>query len=78
METLVTSDIYLVSALLSKGAEIKTPINTNDPRHFKFTIIGERIDEMKKDWVDGIIEGNLVEFSRILKNMKQLLHETGE
>jgi hypothetical protein len=76
--TIITSDIYLVAALLSKGYEIQLPVNTNDSRHFKFTVLGENLDEVKREWVGGELHGNLVEFSRCLRNMKLLIHEKGD
>lgn len=76
METVVTSDIYLVAALLSEGYEIELPINSNDPRHFKFTIIGDGVDEVKRLWLSGELSGNLANFSRCLKNLKCILHES--
>jgi hypothetical protein len=78
METLVTSDIYMVAALLSYGYEIQLPLNTSDPRHFRFTIIGTGIEEIKQKWVNGVLEGNLTEYSRCIKNMKLLIHDRGE
>ena len=77
MDTITTSDIYMVAALLSCGYEIKLPVDMNDSRHFRFTIIGNGIDEIKQKWVNGVLEGNLVEYSRCVKNMKLLIHDRG-
>jgi hypothetical protein len=78
MGQIVTSDIYLVSALLTKGYEIKWPINSDDSRHFRFTLIGEGVEEMKQAWMNGTLEGNLTEFARCIKNVKLILHDKNE
>lgn len=75
-DVITTSDIYLVSALLSRGFELMLPVNASDPRHFKFTVMGNGIEEIRREWNSGILDGNLIEFSRCLKNMKALIHES--
>ena len=78
METLVTSDIYMVAALLTKGAEIKLPIDTSDLRHYRFTLIGMDILNIKKDWMNNELVGNLSDYARSLKTVKMILHEKGD
>lgn len=78
MEHIITSDIYLVSALLTLGKEIQLPIDATDPRHYRFTIIGEGLDEIKQMWMNGILVGNLSEYARCVKNVKMMLHDKEE
>jgi hypothetical protein len=75
METLVTSDIYLVAACLVLNGEIKLPIDTTDSRHYRFTVIGEDLTTIKKEWLSGELVGNFSEFARCIKNVKMILHE---
>jgi hypothetical protein len=78
MGQIITSDIYLVSALVSLGNEIKLPIDANDNRHYRFTIMGTNLEELKAEWMNGTLEGNLVEFARCIKNVKLMLHDRNE
>jgi hypothetical protein len=75
MEQIITSDIYFVAACLALGMEIKIPLDTSDPRHFRFTIFGDGIGLIKQEWMRGELIGNLCEFSRCVKNVKMILHE---
>jgi hypothetical protein len=75
-ETIITtSDIYFVAACLVLGGEIKLPVNATDPKHLRFTVTGFNLDKIKEDWVAGNLSGNLIEFSRCIKNLKLMIHD---
>lgn len=78
MQTIITSDIYLVSAFLTLGGEIILPIDCTDSRHYRFTITGENLEETKQAWMNGELQGNLPEYSRCIKNVKLLIHDRNE
>lgn len=75
METIITSDIYLVAACLALGMEIKIPLDTSDPRHYRFTVFGEGVGLIKQEWMSGVLTGNFCEFARCIKNTKMLIHD---
>jgi hypothetical protein len=75
MQTKEESNIYLVAAYLSAGGKLSpTGIDRSNPKHIKFTIEGEELDEIETGWFNGSVTGNLVEYHEQIRKVKGLLY----
>lgn len=73
-EEFVTTDIYLVAALLEAGAILKSVDRSNN-KHVKF-ILHSNFDFEKKRamWINGTYEGNLASYAERIRMVKQQLY----
>lgn len=77
VQTRKKSDIYLVAAWLTNGANLDLNVDTSDPRHVVFTVSGQDLDELEQLWVNGKLDGNLVRYAEKIRNLKSILHGRG-
>lgn len=77
-EIKTTGDLYLASAYLALSFEL-TSINRNDPKHMRFTFLGEtkeELDEIETKWINRNLVVNAVDFAEAIKRMKSIIHST--
>lgn len=85
MTTKKTTDIYFASALSALGATLKD-VDRADPRHMVFefaprTLSGDlppapsqNLDYIEREWANGILVVNAVQYAEALKRMKSIVH----
>lgn len=71
----ITSDLNLVAAYLTMGANLVLPLDDTDPKRIKFTVKGINLKDIRSRWIIGELSGNLSKFSKALRDLKMLIHE---
>ena len=84
---LITSDIYLTSALLSLGARLDD-VDRSDTRHMKFTVVSTvpsfesshlqkaclDLEDLENAWANGSLMVNATQFKDAIQRMKSVIH----
>lgn len=73
MERKIITNIYLGAAFMCNGAKL-LQVDRSDSSHVSYEFEGLDLTEVKSQWLDGSLKGNLVEYASHLKNLKQELY----
>lgn len=76
---LQTTDIYLVAALMSLGAQLHIDkIDTRDPKNVLFTLEKDDIDALHNSWINRGLQGNLYHYASLIRDVKVLVHKNAD